>query len=70
MKKILRLVSLLLFFSCLTVFAAPVMEQKLPPVKGNGSKNVLLFNGGRPWQGQDALNNFVNASVAGTGCIK
>ncbi|MBR2509044.1 MAG: hypothetical protein IKB71_04790 [Lentisphaeria bacterium] len=63
MKKILRLVSLLLFFSCLTVFAAPVMEQKLPPVKGNGSKNVLLFNGGRPWQGQDALNNFVNAGL-------
>lgn len=60
MKKIFVLLFSLQFY---VLSAVPQMQQKLPPFKGNSYDRVLIFNGGRPWQGQDMINSFINANL-------
>ncbi len=54
LKKILVLALL-----CAVAVALPAGKSSLPKWKGNNGSKVLLFNGGRPWQGDDLANVFV-----------
>ena len=53
----------LLFFVSFSAVHAARFEEQLPKLQGNSPYRVLLLNGGRPWQGQDAIRNFKNAGT-------
>ena len=60
-KFIIGCLTLLL---CVGIAAAPQgMKKKQPGWQGKGKNRVLILNGGRPWQGEDAFRPFVNSGL-------
>ena len=68
MKKQLCLLVLCMFSA---VFAADevVMKSKLPDYAGESGPKILLFSGGRPWQGNDVRNILVRSGAKVRGIV-
>ncbi len=54
---------LMLLCAALTAVALMAGPQKMAPEKGSRGARVLLFNGGRPWQGDEVTNFLVSGTL-------